>query len=100
MPCSNPVRKKKRLSMVQSPRTTPVPRAKKPPSQFCCPRNHETPFFKVVRDHFDDSKHWMCEEHDEVAQRAAPRTGTVNLRKYIPSGIRQSMVTGDASKSL
>lgn len=36
MPCSNPVRKKKSLGTVYRP------------------RNHETPFFKIVRDHFDD----------------------------------------------
>ncbi|NLW33416.1 MAG: hypothetical protein GXY77_18370 [Fibrobacter sp.] len=56
MPCSNPVRKKKRPGAVRSsPRPNPVPRqTKKPPGKFYRPRNHETPFFKVVRDHFDE----------------------------------------------
>jgi hypothetical protein len=26
-----------------------------------------------------------CEEYDEVAQRAAPRTGAVNLKGFIPN---------------
>lgn len=63
MPCSNPVRKKKRPGAVQSPRPTPVPRTKKPPGKFYRPRNHETPFFKVVRDHFDDFKKVYPERH-------------------------------------
>jgi hypothetical protein len=54
MPCSNPVRKKKRLGAVHSPRPNPVPRTKKPPGKFYRPRNHETPFFKIVHDHFDE----------------------------------------------
>jgi hypothetical protein len=63
MPCTNPVRKKKRLGAAQSPKPNPVPRTKKPLGQFYRPRdpwksltreNHETPFFKVVRDHFDE----------------------------------------------
>jgi hypothetical protein len=54
MPCSNPVRKKKRLEAKHSHRANPVPRTKKPLSTVYRPRNHETPFFKIVRDHIDE----------------------------------------------
>ncbi len=47
MPCSNPVRKKKRLGATLSPNS--VFRIKKPLGKFYRPRNHETPFFKIVR---------------------------------------------------
>ena len=33
---------------------TPCPQDKKPLGTVYRPRNHETPFFKIVRDHFDD----------------------------------------------
>ena len=44
--------------------TSPSPRPA--PGKFYRPRNHEaSPFFKIVRDHFDDSKHRRCEEHPD-----------------------------------
>lgn len=33
---------------------TMFPRQKRPPGTFYRPRNHETQFFKIVRDHFDE----------------------------------------------
>ncbi|HEX3018744.1 MAG TPA: hypothetical protein VHP36_00510 [Chitinispirillaceae bacterium] len=47
MPCSNPVREKKRLDAVHTLRLNPVPGTKKPPDKYH-PSNHQTPFFKIV----------------------------------------------------
>jgi hypothetical protein len=57
---------------------------------FYRPRDHEvSPFFKIVRDRFDDSKHRMCEEHAGGARRAATGMVAVNLSGYTRNGIRK-----------
>ena len=63
MPCSIPGRKKQRLGTEHSHRPNPVPRTKKPPGKFYRPRNHETPFFKLVRDHFDEFENVYFERY-------------------------------------
>jgi hypothetical protein len=52
MLCPIPDRKKQRLRAIQSHTLNPVPRAKKAPGTFYRPRNHETPFFKIVTSFF------------------------------------------------
>jgi hypothetical protein len=54
MPCSTPKREFQKRRVTQ--RQSPVPNnAKKQVGKFYRPRDHETsPFFKVVRDHFDE----------------------------------------------
>jgi len=62
---------------------------------FYRPRDHEaSPFFKIVRDRFDDSKHRMCEEHGEAARRAATWMVAVNSSEYIRKSIRNVTDTG------
>ena len=63
MPCPIPDRKKQRLRAIQSPTLNPVPRAKKPLGKFYRPRNHETPFFKIVRDLFDEFERIYTERY-------------------------------------
>jgi hypothetical protein len=53
MPCSTPKREFQKRRVTQ--RQSPVPNnAKKQVGKFYRPRNHETSFFKVVHDHFDE----------------------------------------------
>jgi hypothetical protein len=65
------------------------------PGTFYRLRGHEaSPFLKIVRDRFDDSKHRMCEEHAGGARRAATGMVAVNSSGCILNGTRSGTDTG------
>jgi hypothetical protein len=65
---------------------------------FYRPRNPSaSPFFRIVQQYFDDSKHRTCAEHSEAARRAATWTVAVNLRESIRRSTRKSTGSGERS---
>jgi len=61
-------------------------------AQFYRPRNPaSSPFFQLVEEHFDDSKHRdVRRARRKAARRAAPRTGAVNSSVFILRNMRNS----------